>query len=212
MKKSILLLAALLTACSAQPQPPLLAQLPAEVSSAYQVHLSGSGGADVAVRILPAATRTPGFGLKNSTGGADAKAVSDIQAYRVFLVSAPGTLPSSVTPYNSTIVTITSNSMANQTIVFSDVPAGSYYACAAAFDSSSVFNSSTNITEDLGALHSYSEGAAACSTSGGDLTFQGMVKVDSNWQLLTGGVVGINLTLRGVRGATIDTAVTVQDG
>lgn len=209
---ALLLSVSLTAACTPSAEKALLAQLP--LAQAWQVHLPGQSGASLAVKILPASDQHLGaFNTQASLPGAQEKQVSDIQAYRVFVVSS-STAPSGLlNPYASQIVTVSDNNAASQTIVFSNLPTGSFYACAAAFGHSSVFNADTNLTEDLGALTTYAEGPIACSTMGGDSPgLPGQVRVDPNGQLLTSGVVGISLNLRSRRGAMIDARLAVQDG
>lgn len=202
------LLNVLLSACSIRPEAALLAQLP-EVNQAWQVMLPGQGGASLAVRLQPAASA---FSLKASLGGSAAKEIADVQAYRVFLVSSASAPTGVLTPYTGVVVTVNDNNSGSQPIIFSNLPQGSFYACAAAFDSSSSFTALTNITEDIASSTTYAEGPVTCSSSGGESpSYPGKVRVDAGWQLLTSGVVGINLILRGVRGATIDARAIVQE-
>lgn len=211
-KHSLLFLAlSCLTACQSQPEANLLAQLPA-VQRAWQVHLPGQAGASLAVQISPHQP-SPAFVTQVSLPGAEEKQISDILAYRVFVVSSSTSPTGVLTPYASQVVTVSDNHAASQTIVFSNLPSGSFYACAAAFGHSSVFNADTNLTENLGALTTYAEGPIACSNIGGDSPgLPGQVRVDTNRQLLTSGVVGISLNLRSRRGATVDTRLLVHDG
>lgn len=201
----------LLSAC--QEKPPLaqlISELPAQLREIYQLRLASRGaqeGASLAVRLKTADS----FGIKNSSPGAAAYSYSNILAYRVFLVSSASPPSGVLSPYQSTIVTVPDNNSPSQTLVFSNLPAGSFYACAAAFKHGSLFTPFYNITEDLGAPASYSEGPVACSSSGGSDS-AGRVEVDSELHLSGSGVVGLELTLRGARGASIETNVTIQDG
>ena len=192
------------------PTAQILSQLPAEVQQVYQVRLPNaagqSSGASLAVRIQSAKD----FGVKASTPGAAAYDHTAILAYRVFLVSSGGSPFGLLTPYQSVIVTIAPNNTDAQTVVFSDLPTGSFYACAAAFKHASTFDLVNNITEDIGALTTYSEGPVACSNTGGYSS--GRVSVDTSRQLQGSGVVGIALTLRGERGANLESVITVNDG
>lgn len=209
-----------LSACQPAPsgQPGTQSKLPEALLRALEpVHGSGplyhsplgsEPGASLAVHID---SLNQPFGIQSSADGEAAAQASDILAYRVFVVDSASPPSGALTPLAGRIVTVPANGLASQTIVFSNLGQGSYYACAAAFEVTSGFSSSRNLGDALTASTSYAEGPSFCSSSGGGAQ-PGQVLVDSARQLTTPGVVGITLQLRGARGASLDTEVTVIDG
>lgn len=155
------------------------------------------------------------FRTQASTNGAAAKTKSAVQAFRVFLINSatvpvPGALAVAHGPF-----TIASNLSGNtQVITFTNVFTGNFYVGVAAFNSTTTFNSTTNIT-NLSASYTYNtEGQCYISTSGGEASFPGRVTVGAATAYVVTGTpqLQVNITLKDAVGATIDTLINVTNG
>ncbi|MEZ0368789.1 MAG: hypothetical protein ACAI44_06850 [Candidatus Sericytochromatia bacterium] len=155
------------------------------------------------------------FRTKASLNGVAGGKASDILAFRVFLVNsatppAPGALTISSGPF-----TIAGNlSGGSQVVTFKNVFTGNFYVAVAAFNSSTVFNSTTNITNP-GAAYTYTtEGRSYLSTSGGVAGFPGQVQVGAATAYIVTGTpqLQVNLTLTDAVGSQIDTLINVYNG
>ncbi len=151
------------------------------------------------------------FQTQNSQAGQAAKDFTDVSAFRVFLVSSATAPSGTITPFNSNVYTINTPTAA-QTLIFDNVPAGSYYACATAFDSTTTFNTSTNLADKQTQTLDYSEGKVACSSAGGEGGSPGRVTIDANYQVTGTASLQINLTLQKAIGANIGSNITVNNG
>lgn len=170
--------------------------------SAYQ------SSSQAAFQVRLDATQAP-FQTLVSQPGIAGKTFADVLAYRVFLVNSATALTGTVTPYAGNVFTINSPS-ASQTVIFDNVPPGSYYACAAAFKSSSSFEPANNLADtDLHTLD-YTEGRVACSEAGG--MGSGRLTIDAAYQVTGTASLQINLNLQKAIGASIGSSITVSNG
>ena len=133
---------------------------------------------------------------------------------RLFLVDASLGLPTgSVMPVPSGGDIFTVNTVStNQNILFTQVPTGDYYVCAAAFNSSvGPFLPVANLTSADGGA-SYGEGNVRCSDGGGN--GDGSISVGSApaYTVSNTTALSINLNLKSATGATIEFNATVTDG
>lgn len=197
----------LFSACQQQPTTPSLyrSAYNSDSSAAFRVSLTLSKGPE-----LQRAVQQQGFQLQNSQGGIPAKTVADVLAIRVFLVSSATPPGGSVSPYNAQVFSLLTPT-GSQSVLFDNVPPGSYYACAAAFDSSVSFNAASNITAPSSSVN-YAEGQAFCSNSGGEAGSPGRVSVSSSYQVTGSATLQVPVVLKGVVGANIDADVTVTNG
>mgnify|MGYP001605642036 CR=1 FL=1 len=177
------------------------------------------------------------YTVKDSASGDPAKTRTEIQLFRFYLVDSNG---ASLTNTNlkTPAFDITSSSSGTLGTLFTTLKAGStgtlkiinvstgtYYFAAAAFNSTTVIDSTTNIS-NLSTTPAGSStniiisgpsdlGRFALSTSGGDLPgLNGVVTVGADLTLTNGGTapLGLSLSLADVKGADIESGVIVNGG
>ncbi len=181
-----------------------------------------------------------GFKLKGSTSGQAPKTKTDIKLLRFYLVDSNASslndtnikspyfdVKATSTGTLGTLFTNLTSSGGVGTIKFINVLSGSYYVAAAAYSSTTIINSTTNIN-NLNTLPAGSStninltspsvtdlGRFFLSTSGGDAPgLSGFVTVNSSYKLINNGTatLGLSLKLADSVGASIETDVTFIDG
>ncbi len=171
----------------------------------------GTQGGQVNVQIALQAFADSSYRTVMSTPGNAAAELSEVQNLRVFLIDATlGTPVGTVSPYPSSgdVFTLSTVS-ANQSVLFTQVPSGSYRVCVAGFNQlTGPFSEPGNLSEP-GNTH-YAEGPCHCSMTGGDGS--GQVIIDNQYQLNTLSPLQVTLPLRSAAGAHLDISATVADG
>ncbi len=187
-------------------QVAVLPAQPAEKSTA-------GGAVGVQIQFTSARLTESPYRLQANQPGQQAATVSNVMALRLFLIDASQGLPTgNVAPFPAAGDIFTVNTVsANQNVLFTQVPTGDYYVCAAAFSNSvGPFLSSTNLT-GLGSA-SYGEGNVQCSNTGGDGS--GSISVGSapTYAVSNTDPLGISLNLKSATGASVELNATVTDG
>ena len=204
MKKLTSLLLLLISACA----PVNGARQP--IASLFRANLGGGSGR-FQVQLTPQLT---GFKVMDSQAGAARAVKINIQRFRVFLVDGSGGDPTgalTAVPTAGNVFTITRSGTSTQTVLFDNVPPGSYYACMAAFKTTSNFTSANNISEPT--TTSYAEGPCYCSNNGGEADFPGRVQVQSDYQVSDPSrLLILPLQLLNEKAATVNADITIQDG
>lgn len=149
-----------------------------------------------------------------SESGHPAYLKGHIQSLRLFLISATST-PSvgPVSPAGGNVYTLpTTFPSLSRNVLFTNVPAGSYYVAAAAFKTSAgPFNTSTNLTKP--GSYTYAEGPVAVSNLGGigGGPDNGRVVIDAHYQVTGTAQIEIPLLLDDELGAKISASVNLID-
>lgn len=168
-------------------------------------------GGQVNVQIALQAPSDSSYRTLISTPGSAAAALSEVENLRIFLIDASlGTPVGTVSPYPSSGDVFTLSTVnANQSVLFTQVPSGSYRVCVAGFNQlTGPFSEPGNLSEQ-GSTH-YAEGPCHCSMTGGDGS--GQVTVDNQYQLNALSPLQVALPLRSATGAHLDISATVADG
>lgn len=217
----------LLLALNACTSTGLLQSQPAEVSAAQQywsaetlargpLQLARLGTGTQALGALGVSIRlqaSAAYRVLNSTPGAAPAQMSDVQGLRLFLVNAAlGTPAGTVAPFpNSGDVFSLSTVAANANVLFTQVPAGSYHVCVAAFNTSTgPFQLSSNLNKP--GSTDYLEGPCVCSASGGDGDGKITVSGPPGYTVSNTNPLVVNLELKAASGASLDLSATVEDG
>lgn len=212
-------------------------------NNSFNFDLGAKNGATFSVS-LNNKNENKGFSTKANKNGHTGKIKSDIQLLRIYLVDSNATnLTSSNIKYGPFDILVTNGvtsldtffsnvtgTSGNGTLNFTNVNTGSYYVAVSGYNSTTVINSTSNITNKkttpVGSSTNINNGTDlgrfALSTSGGDLPgLNGVLTVSSiivngraGFGLINNGTanLGVDLKLEDAVSADIDTKVTLVDG